>query len=52
MHKMGAKTQLMNRDMRGYKCPFAKNLTPLTSPSKTKAKILFGSKKWGQKRKP
>jgi hypothetical protein len=46
MHKMGAKTQLMNRDMKGYKYHFDKNLTPLTSPSKTGAKKnLFGSKK-------
>ena len=42
---MGAKTQLMNRDMKGYKCPFDKNLTPLTSPSKTGAKKFVRFKK-------
>jgi hypothetical protein len=52
MYKMGAKTQLMNINRRGYKCSSANYLTPLTSPSKVGAKRSFGSKMWGQKQKP
>lgn len=35
MPKLEAKTQLMNKDGRGYKCPFDKMLTPLTATSNT-----------------
>ena len=37
MYEMGAKTQLTNRNRRGYKCPSANYLTLLTSPSKVGA---------------
>ncbi len=36
MYKMGAKTQLIKK-IRGYKCPCANYLTPLTSLSKIEA---------------
>jgi hypothetical protein len=52
MYKMEAKTQLMKKNRRGYKCPFANYLTPLTSASKIGARRSSGSKNWGQKRKP
>jgi hypothetical protein len=42
MSKLGAKSQLINKDGRGYTCPFDKKLTLLTASSKTRAM-------WGQK---